>query len=82
MRRCKKTLKSSYWREIEFAQTMNKRYPINQTGKARLIGYPDLFMTLYDHDIIKDYNFFANSRHPSSYRILSIQLSNLIHSLL
>lgn len=40
----KKNYKSIYWREIEFAQTMNKKYP-------------DLFMTLYDHDIIKDYNF-------------------------
>jgi hypothetical protein len=40
----KKNYASVYWREIEFAKTMNNKYP-------------DLFMTLYDYDIIQDCNF-------------------------
>lgn len=55
----KKNLKSIYWREIEFAKTMNNKCP-------------DLFMKLYDYDIIENCNF--NLDNP--YNIERIRIMN------
>ena len=50
----KKNFDSNYWREIEFATNMNKKYP-------------NIFIKLYDTDIIKNYNYNLDNPYNIDY---------------
>ena len=65
-----KNLGSIYWREIEFTTYMNKKYP-------------NLFLKLYAHDIVNNYNFSLDNPYKiEALAFLDFDMPNKIKELL